>query len=550
MKLQVSMPMFNTSILKKNKTDNSFSLNSTLNSTLNRDLVSFSSKNKPLTAPNSVSFGHQNDKNQTPSIVAMAPLEMKTPEEWKQFKDQLKIAKQNGVKAISVDVWWGKVEGEKDQKFDWTYYDKVFETIKEHDLHIVPIMSFHKCGGNVGDNVNVPVPEWSWKDLSNKLGKTCDSDSSQKLPHNKKQELEYTNEQGKHSSDVIPVWYDDKVKDQYKDFMVAFKKHFIDENDFSSEIDEINISLGPSGELRYPSYGNDKVLGSNASYPNRGNFNCYDEGGINAFRQHIKTKYKTVENLNNEWDTKLKSFDEVRPPSESDEKGGKASNFVANHAYENTKYGKDFIGWYNNELVKHETLMLNMAHDVLEDCPSNIAIGIKIPGIHWNMGIDKIGQGSNNVQNPRISEMTAGLISTDQDYNKEQTSYGYNKILDALKKVKDSHPFRDTSLHFTCLEMSDNREGSLAKKLVQLVLRGAKDRDLTIKGENALADLLPYQGNWNQIKDAFSKHVNGNNGQSYDGITFLRVSDLAKNDVLPKFQDFMASISQKNKVQN
>ncbi len=31
-------------------------------------------------------------------------------------------------------------------------------------MEIEFVMSFHKCGGNVGDNVNIPLPKWVLKE--------------------------------------------------------------------------------------------------------------------------------------------------------------------------------------------------------------------------------------------------------------------------------------------------------------------------------------------------------------------------------------------------
>ncbi|MFX4997825.1 family 14 glycosylhydrolase, partial [Acinetobacter baumannii] len=41
-----------------------------------------------------------------------------------------------------------------------------FTTIIEHGFKILPIMSFHQCGGNIGDTVYLPLPAWFWKKLA------------------------------------------------------------------------------------------------------------------------------------------------------------------------------------------------------------------------------------------------------------------------------------------------------------------------------------------------------------------------------------------------
>lgn len=94
-----------------------------------------------------------------PEINAMAPLIVR---ERSEFQHQLKVAKKLGITAISVDVWWGLVEQAGDQQFVWQYYDDVFSDIRAAGLKIIPIMAFHQCGGNVGDDCDIPLPGWIW----------------------------------------------------------------------------------------------------------------------------------------------------------------------------------------------------------------------------------------------------------------------------------------------------------------------------------------------------------------------------------------------------
>ena len=76
----------------------------------------------------------------------MAPLHV---DNMNEFEEWLAAAQSMGIDAVSVDVWWGDVE-KNDNVFNWTYYDTLFAKIKRSHLKIVPIVSFHQCGGNVG----------------------------------------------------------------------------------------------------------------------------------------------------------------------------------------------------------------------------------------------------------------------------------------------------------------------------------------------------------------------------------------------------------------
>ncbi|GKA94396.1 beta-amylase 2 [Tanacetum coccineum] len=76
--------------------------------------------------------------------------------------------------------------------------------------YVLVVMSFHKCGGNVGDDVHIPLPKWIIE-----LGRTA-----------------------------VEVYVE-----YIRSFRVEFDEFFED-----GSITEIEIGLGACVELRYPSY--------------------------------------------------------------------------------------------------------------------------------------------------------------------------------------------------------------------------------------------------------------------------------------------------------
>jgi len=52
------------------------------------------------------------------------------------------------------------VEGKEPGVYDWSAYKQVFKLVQEAGLKLQAIMSCHQCGGNVGDVVNIPIPQW------------------------------------------------------------------------------------------------------------------------------------------------------------------------------------------------------------------------------------------------------------------------------------------------------------------------------------------------------------------------------------------------------
>lgn len=77
-----------------------------------------------------------------------------------KLEGQLRELRKAGVDGVMVDVWWGIIEAKAPKQYDWTSYRKLFDLIQKTGLRIQAIMSFHQCGGNVGDAVTIPIPEW------------------------------------------------------------------------------------------------------------------------------------------------------------------------------------------------------------------------------------------------------------------------------------------------------------------------------------------------------------------------------------------------------
>ena len=409
------------------------------------------------------------------TFSVMAPLKVY---DWNAFESNLYTVKGYGVQAVSVDVWWGDVEANGDNSFDWSYYDIIFGKIRAAGLDVMPIMSFHQCGGSVGDDYNSYLPSWIW----NKFSGTSEDD------------LKYQSETGAYSSAYISLWADDLVIPDYIDFMNSFKDHFAY---MASDIMELNISGGTAGELRYPSY-NAHDWGS---YGNRGTLQAYGNFAQDDFRNDMVTKYGSLSGVNSAWSSSLLSIYDIAAPSD-------ANAFFNNWDYKNTQYGRDFIDWYNQSLKEHGKRLIEAAKTAFDSEFSNIDLGMKIPGIHWEIS---------NPNYPRLAEMTAGLIKVSDDFQSSTSGYGYNNIIDTF--VGND---RQVNLHFTCLEMG-NDEGdaySKAQDLVFWLSDAALDQNVRIKGENALSGGVTTNYGWDHIDNAFA------NG-SFTGLTVLRMGNVS-----------------------
>ena len=419
----------------------------------------------------------------------MAPLYVK---DMGEFEKWLSTAKLMGVDAVTVDVWWGDVE-KKDNEFTWSYYDTLFAKIKSQGLKMVPIMSFHQCGGNVGDDYTSKLPAWVWE---------------------KGKDMKYKSEQGNYSEEYVSLWADTVIKKDYIDFMNSFERHF---SGFSKDFLELNVSCGPSGELRYPSYNShDKGSG----YPTRGAFQGYSDRAKDDFRAWVKAKYKTLQAVQESWktDPPVTSWSMVNVPSK--DSGNQMDEFWYYNA-DKSNYGRDLFTWYNDALIKHGKRMIGYAIKAFDSSMAGVDLGYKVPGIHWRVS-DKY--------RPRAAELNGGLIPGYENYN-DSNGNGYDKIVSIPRQFK-----RKVILHFTCLEMDDkeNEDGkyvaSRAKTLVFWVGNEAARQGVAIKGENALAFLSDH--GWDNIDNATT-------WSSYNGLTVLRIGNVTTQTTKDRYRHYI-----------
>ena len=412
--------------------------------------------------------------------------------EWQQFADEVRQLRRMGVTAISTDLWWGLIEGRQSGVFDWSYYDRLVALLARHDMRWVPILSFHQAGGNVNDDFMQTIPLWLWGKL---LETHPELDSVR--------DLQYVSETGDASMEYVSLWADGYVLPYYQRFMSAFRDHFAAR---AGMIAEINVSLGPAGELRYPSY-NAHDWGN---YPNRGTLQCYSPLAEQDWRQHLVGKYNTIEALNYAFGSRYRCFGDVLMPL--------ADSLFDNKEYVYSAWAREFLGWYHAALVAHGRRVLLTALQVFEaGLWRKIPIGIKVPGIHWEIS---------DPASPRVAEITAGLIRPHPTLG-PTNQREYVQLLEQL--VPSEHRGR-VAVHFTCLEMiNKDYEGySRAADLVGWFADAAHELGIPLMGENALAGELYGEQGWQQIAHALRRTP------GFGGITFLRMQNFFDENRTPR----------------
>ncbi|PRQ52877.1 putative beta-amylase [Rosa chinensis] len=410
-------------------------------------------------------------------IFVMLPLGVVTIDNALEDKDtlvkQLKELKKAGVDGVMVDVWWGIIESKGPKQYDWSAYRSMFQAVQEYGLKLQAIMSFHQCGGNVGDIVTIPIPQWVL-------------DIGESNP-----DIFYTNLIGNRNReyltlgvDNLPLFNGRTAVEIYSDYLKSFRENMSDFLE-SGLIIDIEVGLGPAGELRYPSYPETQGW----AFPGIGEFQCYDK--------YLKAEFKEAAAIagHPEWDLP-DNAGEYNDTPESTE------FFKSNGTYL-TEKGKFFLTWYSNKLLSHGDQILDEANKVFLGCKLKLAA--KVSGIHWWYETDN-----------HAAELTAGY------YNLKDRD-GYRPIARMLSR-------HHAILNYTCLEMKNSEQSADAKcapqELVQQVLSGGWRENIEVAGENALAryDSAAYD----QI--LLNARPNGINKDGQPklrmyGVTYLRLVD-------------------------
>ncbi|XP_071697801.1 beta-amylase 2, chloroplastic-like [Rutidosis leptorrhynchoides] len=400
--------------------------------------------------------------------------------------NQLRKLKTINVDGVMVDTWWGIVEANSPQQYNWKGYKQLFNIVRELDLKIQVVMSFHECGGNVGDDVHIPLPKWIIE-----LGK-------------ENPDIYFTDRDGRRNPESL-TWGIDKERvlrgrtavEVYFEYMRSFRVEF-DEFFQDGSITEIEIGLGACGELRYPSY----PAKHGWKYPGIGEFQCYDKYLAKCLQKAADARGHSF------WG---------RPPDHAGSYNSQPQDtkFFSDGGDYDSGYGRFFLNWYSQYLIDHGDRVLAMANLAFEDTP----ISVKLSGIHWWYKTAS-----------HAAELTAGF------YNRANRD-GYTPIASMLKK-------HNAALNFTCVELRtlDQNEGFPEamvdpEGLVWQVLNAAWDADILVASENALP-CYDRQG-YNKILE-HAKPRNDPDGRHLSAFTYLRLNQaLLEDHNLREFQQFV-----------
>ncbi|KAM7488399.1 hypothetical protein LguiB_025883 [Lonicera macranthoides] len=399
-----------------------------------------------------------------------------------------------GVEGVMMDVWWGLVERDVPGVYNWGGYVELMELAKKHGLKVQAVMSFHQCGGNVGDSCTIPLPKWVVEEMD------------------KDPDLAYTDQWGRRNyeylslgCDSLPVLKGRTPVQCYSDYIRAFKDKF--QHLIGDTIVEIQVGMGPAGELRYPSY---PEQNGTWKFPGIGAFQCYDKYMISSLKAAAEGIGKprwgktgpTDAGHYNKW------------PEDTDffRKEGRGWN---------GPYGEFFLTWYSQLLLDHGERILSSAKAIFEN--TGVKFSVKVAGIHWHYGTRS-----------HAPELTAGYYNT-------RFRDGYLPIAQMLAR-------HGAIFNFTCIEMRDHEQLQDAlcapEKLVRQVALATRKAGVPLAGENA----LPRYDNYahEQILRASSLNLDGDGEQGeMCAFTYLRMNpDLFQEENWRRFVGFVKKMKE------
>ncbi|KAK1565572.1 hypothetical protein Q3G72_029874 [Acer saccharum] len=414
---------------------------------------------------------HGNNNGSRVPVFVMLPLDTVTVagnlNKPRAMNASLMALKSAGVEGVMVDAWWGLVEKDGPLKYNWEGYAELIQMVQRHGLKLQVVMSFHQCGGNVGDSCSIPLPPWVLEEISNNP------------------DLVYTDRSGRRNAeyislgcDTMPLLRGRTPIQVYSDYMRSFRDRFTEY--LGEVVEEIQVGMGPCGELRYPSYPE-----SNGTwrFPGIGEFQCYDK--------YMRASLEASAEVMGKKDWGRSGPHDSGHYNQFPEDTG----FFRREGTWVSEYGQFFLEWYSGKLVEHGDRILASAKGIFHGTGAKLSG--KVAGIHWHYRTRS-----------HAAELTAGYYNT-------RNRDGYLPIAHMLAK-------HGVVLNFTCMEMRDREQPEHAncspEGLVRQVKMATKTAGVQLAGENALQRY--DAGSYAQIL-ATSRSDSGNGLSAF---TYLRLN--------------------------
>ena len=252
----------------------------------------------------------------TEIVICGAPFD--TPDE----VDALRRVKELGFTSVQIYTFWRDMEPAARGGFEWGALDRQVRLIAEAGLKFVPFLLM---------GPKYAAPDW-WLADPRHVGLKC-------LEHGK-------------DSPIESVW-NRAFRGEISRVLEAFAEHYLPWDVLESIQPGI---CGDYGEAIFPVLGNWP-----GDYHTHRGFWCGGDDAVAAFRVHLKEKYGAIESLNQAWNSRYTTFEEVLP-------------FLKHQAPSRTAYF-DLISWYQASMTDFAEFWMAECRRIFPTIPAYLCTG-------------------------------------------------------------------------------------------------------------------------------------------------------------------------------
>ncbi|KAG1371217.1 inactive beta-amylase 9 [Cocos nucifera] len=390
----------------------------------------------------------------------------------------LRALKLLGAHGVELPVWWGVAAAG-----DWSTYLSLASMVRDAGLRLRVSLHLHASRLPA-----FPLPDW--------VSRLADANP----------DLLFTDRSGRRHSDCLSLAVDDlPVLDgktplqAFEEFFLSFRSAF---SDFiGSTITDISVSLGPNGELRYPSF--PPSTGSHR-FTGVGEFQCYDKYMLADLKRHAEEAGNPLWGLTGPHDA-----------PEYNQSPDSGNFFRDNGGSWEGPYGNFFLSWYSGQLLSHGDRMLSTASKVFGDLP--VTLSAKVPLSHWW-----------HDTRSRPAQLTAGFYNT---YGRD----GYDAIGEMFAK-------NSCAMIIPGMDLLDKEQPhglkSSPESLLSQIMKACEKRGVMVSGENSLHVGIGAEG-FKRIKEILSAE-----NSSVDSFTYHRMGAyFFSPEHWPLFTEFVRSMA-------
>lgn len=390
----------------------------------------------------------------------------------------LRALKLLGAHGVELPVWWGVAAAG-----DWSAYLALAGMVRDAGLRLRVCLHLH-----ASRRPAFPLPDW--------VSRLADADP----------DLLFTDRSGGRHRDCLSFAVDDlpvldgKTPVQaFSEFFLSFRSTF---SDFiGSTITDISVSLGPDGELRYPSF--PPSTGSHR-FTGVGEFQCYDKYMLADLKRRAEESGNPLWGLSGPHDAPEynQSLDSVH-------------FFKENGGSWETPYANFFLSWYSGQLLSHGDRLLSTASKVFGDLP--VTLSAKVPLLHWW-----------HDTRSRPAQLTAGFYNTvGRD--------GYDAIGEMFAR-------NSCAMIIPGVDLLDKEQPrhlrSSPQSLLSQIMKACEKHGVRISGENSSPVGINSEG-FSRIKEILSAE-----NSSVDSFTYQRMGAyFFSPEHWPLFTEFVRSMA-------